>query len=123
MRSSVLIIIFILIGQTVLAQSWGQNFTRTRIPQTKINTLAILESKSSNKDSVSTEIQYYDGLGRPIQTVSKEASPSGNDIVSIVKYDEFGREVKKYLPFASTTSDGTYKTNDEYIQLSFYNNS
>ena len=123
MKSCILIIISILIGQTVFAQSWGLNFTRTRIPQTKINTLSTLETKSSNKDSVSTEIQYYDGLGRPMQTVSKEASPAGNDIVSIVKYDEFGREVSKYLPFASATSDGTFKTNDEYIQLSFYNNS
>jgi hypothetical protein len=123
MKNSVLIIIFILICQTVLAQSWGQNFTRVRIPQTRISAISELETKSTNKDSVSTELQYFDGLGRPMQIVGKEASPTGKDIVNIVKYDETGREVKKYLPFVKTTSDGTYNTNDEYTQLVFYTNS
>ena len=123
MKNIIFILIFSLICQTCLSQSWNQNFTRVRIPQTKISTTAILETQSTNKDSVSTEIQYYDGLGRPMQTVGKEASPTGKDIVTIVKYDEFGREVKKYLPFAATVSDGTYTTNDEYTQLSFYSNS
>jgi RHS repeat-associated protein len=59
-------------------------------------------------------VQYFDGLGRPLQTVQVEASPLGNDIVQPVAYDQFGREATKYLPYAltgSSTSDGSYKAN------------
>jgi RHS repeat-associated protein len=122
MKATIFICLFLLIGQTCLAQSWYRNFVRVRTPQTKIITIADLETKSADKDSVTTEIQYFDGLGRPMQTLSKEASPLGKDVVSIVKYDEFGREVKKYLPYVATTSDGTYNPNDEYMQLAYYTN-
>ncbi len=55
-------------------------------------------------------IQYFDGLGRPLQTVSMQASPGlKNDIVQPIVYDEFGREIVKYLPFTSG-NDGWFKT-------------
>jgi hypothetical protein len=54
-------------------------------------------------------IQYFDGLGRPMQTVSTQGSPSGNDIVQPVVYDAFGRETRKYLPVAPNTRNGAYK--------------
>jgi hypothetical protein len=123
MKATIFICLFLLIGQTCLAQSWYRNFVRVRTPQTKIITIADLETKSANKDSVMTEIQYFDGLGRPMQTLEKEASPSGKDVVSIVKYDELGREAKKYLPYVATTTDGTYNPNDEFMQLAYYTNS
>jgi RHS repeat-associated protein len=55
--------------------------------------------------------QYFDGIGRLIQTVSKRANPLGNDLVVPAGYDEFGRETVKYLPYASTSTDGKYKVN------------
>lgn len=69
--------------------------------------------------------QYLDGLGRPIQTVVKEGSLVENgtakDFVSAKVYDEYGRETLQYLPFASTTSDGSFKTDPFQQQKSFYN--
>jgi len=59
-------------------------------------------------------IQYIDGLGRPIQTVQIKGSPTGNDLVQPVAYDQFGREATKYLPYAvspSVISDGSYRAN------------
>src|SRR5690606_24911774 len=35
---------------------------------------------------------YYDGIGRPIQSVSQQASPMAKDVVQPVAYDQFGRE-------------------------------
>jgi RHS repeat-associated protein len=69
--------------------------------------------------------QYLDGLGRPIQTVVKKGSLStgsaANDIVSSNVYDEFGREVIKYLPYAAPGSnDGFFKTNPFLAQANFY---
>jgi RHS repeat-associated protein len=69
-------------------------------------------------DKARMTTQYLDGLGRPVQTVAKQGSPLGRDVVSAVAYDQFGREQFKYLPFVANTtggntslSDGMFKTN------------
>ena len=54
--------------------------------------------------------QFFDGLGRPIQSVIKRGSPLQNDIVQSVGYDAIGRETKKYLPFIDGYN-GLYKPN------------
>ncbi|MBX2969800.1 MAG: hypothetical protein KF803_10560 [Cyclobacteriaceae bacterium] len=61
--------------------------------------------------SLSQTIQYFDGLGRPIQSVVTQGSPNKKDIVQPVLYDQFGREARKYLPYVATTNDGWYKAN------------
>jgi RHS repeat-associated protein len=58
---------------------------------------------------VTQSTQYFDGLGRPAQTVGMMQSPLQKDLVSFNVYDEHGRESVKYLPYASTASDGNYK--------------
>ncbi|WP_206513855.1 DUF6443 domain-containing protein [Pseudoflavitalea rhizosphaerae] len=73
---------------------------------------------------------YFDGLGRPIQTVVKQGSLITNgtpvDLVSAVVYDAFGRESNQYLPFAanatggnSSLSDGLFKLNPFQQQAAF----
>lgn len=80
---------------------------------------------------VKLSTNYFDGLGRPDQTVIKEGSlvtdpanpasaANAVDMVSANVYDEFGREVQKYLPYAATTNDGLYKTNPLTDQNTFY---
>lgn len=44
------------------------------------------------------EVDYYDGLGRPKQNIVIKGSPKGNDIAIPIEYDEFGRQIKDYLP-------------------------
>lgn len=61
--------------------------------------------------SLSQTIQYFDGLGRPVQSVVTQGSPNKKDIVQPVVYDQFGREARKYLPYVATTNDGWYKAN------------
>jgi RHS repeat-associated protein len=61
------------------------------------------------RDKVSQTVQYFDGLGRPIQTVSTQASPSLQDMVQPIRYDQYGRETKKYLPYTDG-SNGWIKT-------------
>jgi hypothetical protein len=79
-----------------------------------------------------TEIwKYFDGLGRPMQTVSTQGSPSPskNDIVQSIAYDSYGKESKKYLPVTVGTADGFFKpslidVNGNFSggALNFYNN-
>jgi RHS repeat-associated protein len=53
-------------------------------------------------------VQYFDGLGRPLETIVTRGSPSKKDIVQPVVYDATGRESVKYLPYVSG-DDGRYK--------------
>ena len=51
------------------------------------------------------DITYYDGLGRPQQTVNVNGSPSGKDLVTFFSYDTKGRRQDEYLPFAAAPED------------------
>ncbi len=93
----------------VSAQSTTQNYVRTRTPRRAIATNANLDALTTTKDAVESNIQYLDGLGRPIQSIQVQGSPTGKDVVQPYTYDPFGREIQKYLPYSATTSDGTYK--------------
>jgi RHS repeat-associated protein len=64
--------------------------------------------------------QYFDGLGRPIQTVGVKDSPTYGDMVVHMEYDNFGRQIKEYLPFSSLPGDGTMKSSPAAEQASFY---
>ena len=78
--------------------------------------------------------QYYDGMGRPIQTVVRDGSfPTGGssvDLVTAQVYDAYGREQRKYLPFAASSyggngsiTDGGCKSNPFQEQQNFYSSS
>ncbi|CAN5467841.1 hypothetical protein BH09BAC6_BH09BAC6_07720 [soil metagenome] len=68
-------------------------------------------------------IKYVDGLGRPIQSVQVMGSPFGNDMVMPQAYDQYGREVNKYLPYVPTTATaGVFRPNAVSTdQQAFYN--
>jgi hypothetical protein len=70
-------------------------------------------------EKVSQSITYFDGLGRPMQSVASQASPLKNDIVTPVKYDQYGRQAKQYLAFVSENT-GRFKSTDLTTQASFY---
>ena len=66
--------------------------------------------------------QYFDGLGRPLQTVIKKGSletSSGTlaDMVSASVYDEFGREQYKYLPSPANNTGGNASITDGAFKL------
>jgi RHS repeat-associated protein len=73
--------------------------------------------------------RYIDGFGRPMETVSKDASPAGNDMVTANCYDlATGNEIYKYLPFTSNvaatgdvTNDGNFKFDRFQQQAAYYN--
>lgn len=68
------------------------------------------------------EVVYFDGLGRPIQKVQTEVSTGNKDIITPIEYDGFGREVKKYLPYAETGTNtpGSLRNNAYAAQTAFY---
>jgi RHS repeat-associated protein len=84
---------------------------------------------SASPESVVKKVEYFDGLGRILQSVGVKSSPSKMDIVQPATYDGYGREVRKYLPFVAE-SNGLYKgvvidpSNGALVgkALNFYNN-
>jgi RHS repeat-associated protein len=68
-------------------------------------------------DSFRISTQYLDGLGRPIQTVLKGATPLGMDMVTAVDYDALGREQFSYLPFAANSTGGNTSISDGFFKL------
>lgn len=72
-------------------------------------------------DSVAMSTQYLDGLGRPVQTVLKQASPARRDMVQPQAYDGLGREPRAYLPYAdSVRGRGGYRPQALRQQDLFY---
>ncbi|MDR6571143.1 DUF6443 domain-containing protein [Chitinophaga ginsengisegetis] len=101
------------------------NYIRTWEPVMPATDTAVVTSTSRTVKEVRQNTQYFDGLGRPLQTVSKGTSSSGKDLVTSTLYDEFGREQFKYLPYAQqsgNTSDGKFKTDPFNSQKAFYQN-
>ncbi|MDB5198056.1 MAG: cell well associated RhsD protein [Chitinophagaceae bacterium] len=100
------------------------NYVRTKeaiAPITNIDTFNI-RSYTSVKEAT----QYFDGLGRPLQTVIKQVTPgsSPKDLVTAILYDSFGREQYKYLPYAqlmnNNQNDGRFKLDPFSSQSGYY---
>ncbi|MBB6498155.1 DUF6443 domain-containing protein [Pedobacter cryoconitis] len=90
------------------APTKSQNYVITNI----FRKPAVLSVDKAKVSEVSQEIQYFDGLGRPIQTIQTKASPFGRDIVQPFTYDALGREATKYLPYTDgTAAAGSYRSN------------
>ena len=97
------------------------NYVRTWEPAVSTTDTAYVAAAARTVDQVRQTTQYFDGLGRPLQTVSKAINPGGKDLVAPVIYDAFGREQQKYLPYAAPgTADGKFKTDPFNAQNTFY---
>jgi hypothetical protein len=77
-------------------------------------------------EDVRMSTSYMDGLGRPLQSVVREGSlesSSGikNDVVSVMEYDQFGRDAYKNMPFPYPATNGGFKLDGFPQQLSVLN--
>lgn len=98
----------ILISFAAMAQTANQNYTKT----------TTYREAGGGRPAVS--ITYYDGLGRPIQQLAHQMSPSGKDIVTHIEYDASGRQAKEFLPYPSQSVPLEYDPNAATEVASFY---
>jgi RHS repeat-associated protein len=82
--------------------------------------------KGDLSETVET-VDYYDGLGRPLQNVTVKASPKIDnkikDIIQPIVYDEMGRQKIQYLPYNKDEGgNGKYTDSSQWKsdQKSFY---
>jgi RHS repeat-associated protein len=97
------------------------NYVRSWEPQQPYTLETDVTNTIRTPEQVMQATQYVDGLGRPLQTVGRQASPAKKDIVSANVYDEFGRETHLFLPYAAATNTGTFKADPFGEQNTFYN--
>ncbi|MTD67779.1 DUF6443 domain-containing protein [Flavobacterium sp. LC2016-13] len=71
-------------------------------------------------DQMQASITYFDGLGRPVQQIANKQSSSGKDIVTHIDYDDFGRQLKEYLPYESSSTNMAFDVNAENGTITFY---
>lgn len=91
-----------------MAQTATQNYTKTT------------NYREAGGGRPAVSITYYDGLGRPIQQLAHQMSPSGKDIVTHIEYDASGRQAKEFLPYPSQSVPLEYDPNAATEVASFY---
>ena len=102
------------LATTVQTQQGNYIKTITYKKPTSQGSVDITEPKNA-----SIYMTYYDGLGRPIQKIAHKQSGNGNDILTHIQYDAFGRQVKDFLPIVNgRTLD--YHTIDSSTVSSYY---
>jgi RHS repeat-associated protein len=99
------------------AISTGKNYVAAYVPKKPIK---YIDKNSVNPADVSVSVTYADGLGRAEQQIQVAASASGKDIVVPVEYDAYGRNAKKYLPYASFAGTGAIATSSVSDQSKYY---
>ena len=92
------------------------NYIITRTP---LDEVADMDNPGNAR--VLTTVQYYDGLGRPSQSVQVGASPTGADLVGLTEYDGFGREYRQWLPAPVAGNGGAYVPGLTGTATTYYN--
>lgn len=86
--------------------SSDQNYVYTRMYQEPMTT----DAGITKFDEIIESITYFDGLGRPVQSIGINQSPLGKDIITHIGYDNFGRQDKDWLPYQESTGNrGSYR--------------
>jgi RHS repeat-associated protein len=100
------------------------NYVRTTVLKQPVTVETSINPTDYNQTSVQT--QYLDGIGRKLQTVNHFASIYANDVVSVVKYDNLGRDAWHFLPYTKAeglaTDNGKFKLTAYSDQKDFYKN-
>lgn len=110
-------------SQTTTNISSNQNYIVTLTPLGQTQSLSYTDGKITvdrkieGDIDVLTEIQYFDGLGRPIQKVQRGITPSKSDLVTYQEYDPVGRESNAWLPTAKGGNNGAFVSLSDVTKL------
>lgn len=105
----------------LFGQSTDKNFVLARTYKAARTTV------SGNVKDATQEVAYLDGLGRPLQSISAQASPllTGSrsaDLVSHTEYDASGRPFMQYAPYP-VQGNGAFRSNAAAAAVDYYNSS
>ncbi|WP_291285719.1 DUF6443 domain-containing protein [Flavobacterium sp.] len=118
------VVIFILLTSSgIKAQTFSSdNFVSTAAPKKPVTSA---NYNTLTKDEINQSVTYFDGLGRPIQTIAIGQGGEGQNIITPMEYDGFGRQAKEYLPYPITNGSNSHPRIDPAQALAdaefFYN--
>jgi len=98
MRRFALIILTVLIGTESYCQFQSSNYVKT----------TVFGDETASLTNAAVAKTFYDGLGKPRQSVSCCAGGDGEDITTRIDYDRRGNKSKEWLPVPSSLRDGAY---------------
>ena len=119
------------LSHLAIGQTPNKNYVKATTYQAKTQdgTTNATTGQGLADDEKIENITYFDGLGRPVQGIAKQAGGDKEDIITPVVYDELGRQTRDYLPFARGTSSLNFDTgllpnmDGDIIAINtFYNN-
>jgi len=93
-----------------------QNYVYIVMPSDSISDIAELSTIEKIES-----VTYFDGLGRPMQSIGIGAGALNQDIITHIDYDQYGRQDKDWLPYAEATGDvGSYRGGVSLATQSYY---
>ncbi|MBL7864466.1 MAG: hypothetical protein JNK10_06300 [Cyclobacteriaceae bacterium] len=99
--------------------SLDKNFVRTEtilvdgiVDENQVSALSVAQK--------TTSFEYFDGVGRMLQSVIKQGSPLQKDILSPIDYDNYSRTPKDFLPYMTGQTSGAFRRDWESEQHKFY---
>lgn len=120
-----LLLVAALYSPGLFGQSTDKNFVLERTYK------GVKTTVSGNIKEATQEVVYFDGLGRPLQNISAQASPlvsngRSADLVSHTEYDALGRVSKVYAPYpeeyvSGSAGNGRFVTGAAGKSVAFYN--
>ena len=113
MKSILSLLCLLLLALNGYTQSGSQNFVLSRVYRQT-------GAGANDVSKVDIKVEYFDGLGRPSQSVAVGQSPAGRDIVTPVVYDAYGRQPNQYLPYTVSGGNGAFQSGAVSAQNSFY---
>lgn len=103
----------------IWAQSDNQNYIKTTSYKIPITNEYSLPTDPSPEEAV-VQVSYFDGIGRPIQTIAKGQSADDKNIVTHIEYDGYGRETQKFLPYENDNPNINFISEAKDQTLDFY---
>lgn len=101
-------------GQSISTDKNAITHSRLRVATTN-------EADANDPTKAVVTISYADGLGRGLQSVGYQQSPTQKDIITgAITYDEYGRPSVSILPAPATSGIGAYQSNAIGLGQSFY---
>jgi len=119
LKNNILLYLLIFTAINSFSQSQTHNYIETVILKQPVTDYYSIDKTDNTQTTVN--INYLDGLGRPIQTISVAQSPNGHDVVQPITYDQFSRQDKQYLPYTIENNNGGFRTDAITEQMHYYN--
>ena len=106
MKKNILIVLLLFLTKTIIGQTFSDNnFIYTIAPKKAVQSANL---NSLTKEEMTQNLTYFDGLGRSLQIRAIGQGGNGQDLITPIEYDGFGRQEKEYLPYAAANGGTNY---------------